>query len=174
MTVKAVGSREFRLLHPLLIDPSCDGVCWHSWNCRCLICRVMVCAGAVGIAAVWSIMWWCVLAQLELPLFDPSCDGVCWRSWNCRCLIHRVMVCAGAVGIAAVWDGNEEDAVIGVRCSQLWRWSWDADWVYPAVSYAAVEGSTRTQVLLRLRILSRADWIQETYLWIHAGAVYDL
>jgi len=52
MTVKAVGCREFRLLHPLLIDPSCDGVCWRSWNCRCLIRRVMVCAGAVGIAAV--------------------------------------------------------------------------------------------------------------------------
>ena len=77
-----------------------------------------------------------------------------------------------AVGIAAVRDSNDEDAVTGLRCSKLWRWSRRTDWVYPAVGHTVAEGSTCTQMLLRLRILPWADWIQETNLWVHAGTAY--
>ena len=75
----------------------------------------------------------------------------------------------GSAGVASVRDGDAEDALAGSGRAQLGRAGRGADRVHPAVSRAAPQGPARPQVLLRLRLLPRADRLQETNLRVHAG-----
>jgi len=68
------------------------------------------------------------------------------------------------VGVAAVRHGDAEDAIIGSSRPKQRGPRRGTYRVHTTVCHSAAEGATRSQVLVCLRLLPRADWVQEAHL----------